>query len=345
MLAKRIIRIFSIIIFVLLFIILIAILGLFAYEPSPGKGFTFSSEGKTIQLPDGRALAYLEIGDPAGRPVFYFHGGPGSRLEGLLFDEFSRKLGIRMIATERPGYGLSDTQDDRTYLDWADDVGELADHLDIDRFAVLGWSSGGPYAAAIAHTIPQRLTVAAIVAGEGPYASDDYPQDILRSATFNGSKFNKMLIWSANNAPWLMRTLFRTYRIMLFRDPIGLMGNSDSSGMGFEMPAKDIQFFTRDYLREYSNELVEAFRQGVKGLTRDFTIERLEWPFEYEEIQAPTVLVFHGNKDTAVHPKIGEYVCMRIPSCDEPTIYAGEGHSVIYYRYNDIIQSMLEAWE
>jgi pimeloyl-ACP methyl ester carboxylesterase len=324
---------------------LAAAVGLFVYEPSPKKGFTFSSAGKTLRLSEGRDLGYLEVGDPAGHPVFYFHGGPGSRLEGLLLDEFSRQLGVRMIAVERPGYGLSDTQKDRTYLDWPDDVAELADHLGIDRFAVLGWSSGGPYAAAAAHAIPRRLTVAAIVAGEGPYAHHDYPQSILESASFNGSDFNKMLIWSARNGQWLMRAFFRVYRILIFRDPSGLIESSDSTDMGFDMPEKDIQFFTRDFSREYSAELVEAFRHGVDGLVRDFTIERLAWPFELEKINSPTVLVFHGDEDTAVHPGIGEYVCERIPTCDEATIYPGEGHSVVYYRYKEIIQAMLEAWE
>jgi pimeloyl-ACP methyl ester carboxylesterase len=341
MLVRRLLRIFSIIILAILVIILVAVVGLFVYEPSPAEGFAFSSAGKTIQLSDGRTLAYLDIGDPEGRPVFYFHGGPGSRLEGLLFDELNQQLGIRMIALDRPGYGLSDFQENRTYLDWPDDVSELADQLGIDRFAVLGWSSGGPYAAAVAHEIPQRLTVAAIVAGEGPYASDDYPQSVLTSATFNGSGVNKLFIWSANNGPWLMRTLFRMMRILIFSDPVGLVENSG----GFDMPAKDEQFFSRDFRREYSAELVEAFRQGAEGMTGDFTIERLDWPFELEKIHAPTVLVFHGEEDTAVHPRIGGYVCMRIPSCDEPTIYPGEGHSVVYYRYEEIIQAMLEAWE
>ena len=53
--------------------------------------------------------------------------------------------------------------------------------------------------------------------------------------------------------------------------------------------------------------------------------------------------MFHGEKDTAVHPEIGKYVCDRIPSCDEPTFYPGEGHSVVYYRYEKNIQAMLEA--
>jgi pimeloyl-ACP methyl ester carboxylesterase len=339
---RRSLRIFSIILLAILVIIVVAVVGLYVYEPLPADGFAFSSAGKTMQLSDGRALAYLEIGNPEGRPVFYFHGGPGSHLEGRLYDELNRRLGIRMIAINRPGYGLSDVQKDRTYLDWPDDVRELADHLDIERFAVLGWSSGGPYAASVAYGIPERLTVAAIVSGEGPYASDDYPQSVLTSATFNGSGFNKLLIWSAHHGPWLMRTLFRVQRLVLFRDPAGMVENAGDVDMGFEVPAKDLQFFTR---REYSVVQVEAFRQGVEGMTRDFTIERLAWPFRLEEIHHPEVLVFHGEEDTAIHPKISEYVCSRIPSCNEPTIYPGEGHSVVYHRYEEIVRAMLEAWE
>ncbi len=323
--------------------ILVVTVALFIYEPSPAHGFAFSSLGKTMKLSDGRTLAYLETGDPEGRPVFYFHGGPGSRLEGLLFDELNKHLKIRMIAPDRPGYGLSDFQKSRSYLDWPKDIGELADHLGIDRFAVLGWSSGGPYVAAVAHGIPRRVSVAAIVGGEGPYASDDYPQSVLSSSAFNGSKVNGLFIWSANNGPWLMRTLFTMSRILFFRDPMGLGENE--GGFDFEMSVKDKQFFTRDFGREFAAEEVEGFRQGVEGMTRDLTIERLEWPFQLEEIHAPTVLVFHGEEDTVVHPEVGEYVCRRIPSCDEPTIFPGEGHSVLYFRYKEIIQAMLEAWE
>lgn len=319
----------------------VAIIGLFVYEPTPADDFAFSSAGETIQLSDGRTLAYLDTGDPEGRPVFYFHGGPGSRLEGLFFDELNQQLGIRMIATDRPGYGLSDFQEDRSYLDWPDDISELADQLGIDRFAVLGWSSGGPYAAVVAHEIPQRITVAAIVAGEGPYTSDDYPQSVLTGDAFGGSGINKLFMWSADNGPWLMRTLFRMMRILIFSDPVGFAADAG----GAALQAKDNQFFIHDFGHEFAAVTVEAFRQGAKGLTHEYTIERLDWPFELEEIHTPTVLVFHGEEDTGVDPRIGEYVCMCIPACDEPTIYPGEGHSVVYYRYEEIVQAMLEAWE
>jgi len=327
-----------IIILAILVITLIAIVGLFVYEPSPAKGFAFSALGKTIRLSDGRTLAYLDIGDPEGRPLFYFHGGPGSRLEGLLFDELNQQLGIRMIAPDRPGFGLSDFQEDRTYLDWPDDVRELADQLGIDRFGVLGWSSGGPHAAAVAHEIPQRLAVAAIVSGEGPYASDDLPRSVLTSATFSGSRINRLLIWSAKNGRWLMRIFFTLARILIFSDPAGLGAGS----FGSDMSAKDMRLFAR---RDFTASMVEALRQGAEGWTHEFTMERLDWPFKLEDIHAPRVLVFHGEEDRGVDQRICEYVCRCIPSCDEPTIYLGEGHSVVYYRYEEIIRAMLKSWE
>lgn len=82
MFIKRLLRFFSFTLIGLLVFISLAVVGLFTYEPSPAEGFAFSPAGKTIQLSDGRTLAYLESGDPNGQPVFYFHGGPGRALRG-----------------------------------------------------------------------------------------------------------------------------------------------------------------------------------------------------------------------------------------------------------------------
>jgi pimeloyl-ACP methyl ester carboxylesterase len=84
--------------------------------------------------------------------------------------------------------------------------------------------------------------------------------------------------------------------------------------------------------------------KGVVGVTQDFTNERVEWPFELENIDV-SVLVFHGEEDMAVDPRVADYVCQRISSCDEPTIFPGEDHSVVYYQYKEIISAMLQAWK
>ncbi len=103
------------------------------------------SKNRRIKLRDGRALGYAEFGSPEGEPVFYFHGFPNSRVDWLISDpdDAAGALNTRIIAPDRPGYGLSDYQRGRKLLDWPQDVLELANALQIDKFAVLGISGGG----------------------------------------------------------------------------------------------------------------------------------------------------------------------------------------------------------
>jgi pimeloyl-ACP methyl ester carboxylesterase len=123
-----------------------------------------------LTLTDGRRLGYSEYGTSDGTPVFFFHGLPGSRLSWPAFDpsDVAAKLKARIIAVDRPGYGISDAKRGRTLLQWPDDVVELADALSLDKFAVLGASGGGPYALSCAFKIPERLTKTVVVCGMGP---------------------------------------------------------------------------------------------------------------------------------------------------------------------------------
>ena len=121
-----------------------------------------------ITLSDGRRLSFAEFGDQQGKPVLYFHGFPGSRLEARLADRISRQSQIRFIGIDRPGYGLSSCKVARTISDWADDVVQLADTLNIGQFSILGVSGGGPYVAACAYQIPHRINLVGIVCGMGP---------------------------------------------------------------------------------------------------------------------------------------------------------------------------------
>ena len=115
-----------------------------------------------VRLRDGRALAYAEWGDLHGPPVFFFHGSPLSRLW-CPDEEATQAAGVHLVAVDRPGFGRSDLQPGRRLVDWPLDVAELADALGIDRFAVAGYSAGGPYAVACAALIGERVTRAGLV--------------------------------------------------------------------------------------------------------------------------------------------------------------------------------------
>jgi len=73
---------------------------------------------KLFTLTGGRQLSYLDLGDPDGRPLFFFHGSPGSRVEGIAFDRAAKRHGYRIIAPDRPGHGDSTYYKERRLLDW-----------------------------------------------------------------------------------------------------------------------------------------------------------------------------------------------------------------------------------
>jgi len=109
-----------------------------------------------FHLSDGRALGYSEWGPSDGTPVLGFMGTSLSWLAHVGGDA-PRAAGVRLILVDRPGYGLSDFQRQRTLLDWPRDVAELADGLGMERFSVFGMSGGGPHAAACGYALPDRV--------------------------------------------------------------------------------------------------------------------------------------------------------------------------------------------
>ena len=98
------------------------------------------------------------------------HGTPGSRLMFALTDHGARARKLRIIAPERPGYGLSDFRRSRVAGAGGGRLEAFADALGLDRFAVIGVSGGGPYAVAAAAAMPERTVLLALISPVGPIA-------------------------------------------------------------------------------------------------------------------------------------------------------------------------------
>ncbi len=126
----------------------------------------------TDQTRDGRALTFRDWGDRSGRPVFYLHGAPGSRLlRGPDLDDAG--LGVRLITYDRPGYGGSERHPGRTVVDAVPDVLDIANQLDLESFGVVGVSGGGAPALAVAALASDRVLRCTTVCGIGPADAED----------------------------------------------------------------------------------------------------------------------------------------------------------------------------
>ena len=102
-----------------------------------------------------------DVGDPAGTPVLYLHGGGDSRLSRHPDDSIAAGLGVRLLAVDRCGPAVRG----RTLRSCAEDVVVA---LPVERFSVIGWSAGGPHALAVAAVAPERVARVALVGSMPP---------------------------------------------------------------------------------------------------------------------------------------------------------------------------------
>jgi pimeloyl-ACP methyl ester carboxylesterase len=279
---------------------------------------------RTIELSDGRRLGYAEFGDRAGAPVMYFHGWPGARVEGRLGDDAARASGVRLIAIDRPGMGLSAFQPARGLLDWPNDVVEAAASLGLDRFAVLGISGGGPYAAACACKLPDRLMCAGIVSSLAPFD--------VRGAIASMGRRNRLTFQLVQHLSVLRRVLMARVAWSVSRRPERILESGVTA-------AVDKQYLERQDVRKILGEsLCEAFRAGSRGPAWEMGLYTRPWGFRPEEIRTP-VHLWHGEQDVNAPISMGRYLATSIPGC-RATFYPGEAHLHFVDRLPEILTAL-----
>jgi pimeloyl-ACP methyl ester carboxylesterase len=281
-----------------------------------------------VKLSDGSPVGYAEYGDPMGKPVLHFHGFPSSRFEGHrpAMDEIATRLHARVIVVERPGIGLSEYKP-YTIASWPNIVMEFADALRLDRFAVMGVSSGGKYAAACAWRIPQRITAAGIISGTCPH---DLP-----GAKATLSKRDAQLYGLADKAPWLLR-------LMLWK--VARDARKDWSSVLSLFPEVSepdkVALSQPDVQRMFGEMVVGAFERGTRGVALDWKLEARPWGFALQEVRMP-VHVWHGEQDELLPIDQGQIMANALPNA-RAKFYPNEGHiSLIVNHYEELLSTIV----
>lgn len=256
-----------------------------------------------MSLADGRRLSWQEFGSPDGRPVAYFHGGGSFSAEAGIYHREAVARNIRLIATNRPGVQESTPCPGRPVAAYSDDVAQLFDRLEIERFACAGESNGGLVTMAIAATMPSRVIGAIPINPTLPWFDPMARRVSSRNAViaYRLMKYGRWLMIRATLAhsrkprPPQREQRRRTGRF----DPQDLVGPPPGTEL-------DIGELVWRCLRHGSKTALEAELRWAAD----------DWGFDYysipvpldffcgvHDVQAPFALVLSDtNKDARFHP-------------------------------------------
>jgi pimeloyl-ACP methyl ester carboxylesterase len=282
-----------------------------------------SDLSSSLMLRDGRSLGFAEYGPVDGVPVVYFHGTPGSRLNAFL-QTWGDACGIRFIAIDRPGYGLSTFYRDRKMLDLAYDVGELADFLHLDRISLAGISGGGPPVLACAYGLGERIITSVIVSGGGP---PEAPREGMTTS-------NIKMLANAEKRPRLtalpMGPVIRVAR----RFPTTFAGSPPKTA-----PAVDRAVQMRPEVREiYIAGMRNAQATDGRAMVYEFRMYGRPWGFDIGDIRTH-IDIWHGRDDVSVPLGMAQHVADRVPD-SELHVVPNAGHLLVFEHWREIFGAL-----
>ena len=271
---------------------------------------------QTVQVADGRSVAYAEWGDVEGVPVIALHGTPGGCLGRPPDEDKIKKLGVHLITYDRAGYGRSERHRGRRVVDCVGDVAAIADHLGIDEFATMGGSGGGPHVLAVAARLGDRVTRVQCDVGVAPYGVDDL--DFLDGMDpENVREFG----WALEGEERLIVEIPKEARAMKARvamDPTRLLE-------GFDLPAADVAILSDPGVHAIMRESVfDMFANGAWGWIDDDLAFTWPWGFDVTEIKVP-VEIRYGADDVLVPASHGRWLAAHVPGATT-VVTTGAGH-------------------
>jgi pimeloyl-ACP methyl ester carboxylesterase len=286
-------------------------------------------QNQEISLNDGRTLGFAEYGSENGEPIFYFSGGNSSRIEGAWFEKEAIKRNIRLIAPDRPGFGLSSFQKNRELIDWSNDVIELADNLSINKFSIFGLSGGGPHVLAMANSNPERLKKVAIISGTAP---PEMP--------------NKLIgMWPPVKLIFSTAEKFPKINRFLLKQMAGFYSNEEQmlKRMKQALPKPDVALIENrpEIIKIFAISTKEAHRNGVDGDALEWQLYVNPWKFNLEDIQKE-IKLWYGRYDQQVPIEMGRYISKKLPNGKLVEVENGGHFSTINNFIVDIFEYLVE---
>jgi pimeloyl-ACP methyl ester carboxylesterase len=275
---------------------------------------------QSVTTPDGRTLTVREGGDPAGFPVLFISGTPGSSTLDEAHLRDAEERGIRLFSYDRPGYGASSRHQGRSVGDCAADIAAVCDALRIERLCVWGISGGGPHALAAAALLPDRVAAVASLAAVAPYDAEGLDW-LAGMGEQNVEEFGKVFDDEA------------ALRAYLEHDRDGLLAATPDQLVQLWQtllgPA-DREVATGEFAAKLIDHMRAGIENGVEGWLDDDLAFVNPWGFDLTDIGVP-VQLWQGEQDKFVPFAHGAWLAERIPDVDAH-LSRDDGHLTLFQR-------------
>lgn len=273
-------------------------------------------------------VAWAEVGPEDGRAIVSFPGTPTSRYAIRSDHRAYLERRVRMIVTERPGFGASTRLAGHGFVEPADDVAAILDELAIGRAHLWGGSGGAPYLLAFAQRHADRALAATIVSGSAPLNDDEIDDTIPMNAEFSRAAL-------AGDVERL-RELAAVRRDAILADPLASFRAAMDSA-----PEADRRVMADP---GWQGELItiarESLRQGIDGWVDELIALRTRWDEITPESIRISLTWWHGSSDRNVPMSAVTRFIQRLP--DTRLVDFGEaGHLEAYHRHEEILDELL----
>jgi pimeloyl-ACP methyl ester carboxylesterase len=261
----------------------------------------------------GRKLEFREYGDPHGHPAFFFHGLIGSHHQASYIADQAKQTGLRVIAPNRPGVGMSEFIRRTSPLDVLADVEDLAQALDLDDFSVIGISGGAPYALAVLHGLPNRVRTATIISGMGPMW--------LRGALEGMERRRRIFLELGARFPRLALRAFQKAAMRFQKNPERLLDRLIRT-----WSEADQKLFTRKGIYDlFMRDLHQVFTDGngAIGLSHELSMYRYMGLSIADLARDTRITLWHGLDDIIVPPAMTWNLVRSFPNSEAHFVAGG----------------------
>jgi len=326
-----------------------------------------SSDGEKVKVSEDRDIGFMVYGakEDIKGVIVYIHGTPGSRFFiTKAQEEAARVRGLQVILFERPGFGLSTFQKDRTLLSFAEDIKIALEKLNLipkkdekeeqkqdgqeevvnekrfPKIAILGYSAGGGYACACAYAFGKLLSNLTLVCSPSPPEAPD--------VTAGMTLFNKFAYWLSQNWEWALKKAVRMEANEISKNPIkkifeSLVGSSNGDDSCFLMNGEIETAFVLSAKEQYSNP------DGAEAEAQDYWLFSHSWGFALDKIEIgqlednskPTTVVWSGLQDKSVVPSMGKYLGSSIKNSALKELEE-KGHLFIFECWEEILDQIIQ---